>query len=138
MRVDIDQPLARRTVVGAAFLRDDGRVLAARRTSPPALAGRWELPGGKVEAGETPGEALGRELKEELGITATVVSWLDGTVPINADLELRIAVVSAAEAPTPKEHDRIAWLAADDLDDVDWLESDRPFLPQLRDLMSAR
>lgn len=125
----------RRCVVGAALVRQ-GRVLAARRTSPPALAGRWELPGGKVEPGESPTEALAREVKEELGIAATVVLWLDGAVPIDDDLELRIAVVETDEEPEPNEHDRLVWLALDDLDDVDWLDSDRPFLPQLRTVMS--
>ena len=57
-------------VVGAALL-DDGRLLAARRSAPPELAGRWELPGGKVEPGETPEKALVRELHEELNVRAT-------------------------------------------------------------------
>ena len=58
-------------VVAAAIVRD-GRVLAARRTQPANVAGRWELPGGKVDPGETPEQALVRELREELGIeTAT-------------------------------------------------------------------
>lgn len=113
-----------------------GRVLAARRTSPPALAGRWELPGGKVEPGESPAEALARELKEELGIAATVVGWLDGSVPISDDLELRVAIVTADGEPEPIEHDRLAWLAIDELQDVDWLDSDRPFLAHLRRVMS--
>ena len=124
-----------RCVVGAALVRQ-GRVLAARRTSPPVLAGRWELPGGKVESGESPSEALARELKEELGIVATVLGWLDGAVPISEDLELRVAVVEADGEPVATVHDRLVWLALDELDDVDWLDSDRPFLPQLRTSMS--
>ena len=68
-------------VVGAAIL-DDGRVLAARRTSPAAAAGRWEFPGGKVEAGEAPDEALVREIAEELGCGIEVSSWLDPVVAL--------------------------------------------------------
>ena len=60
-------------VVGAAIVRD-GRVLAARRTAPPEAAGRWELPGGKVESGETPDAALVREVAEELGCTVAVTA----------------------------------------------------------------
>ena len=53
-------------VVGAAVVRH-GRVLATRRTHPPEAAGRWELPGGKVEPGEGPADAVVREVREELG-----------------------------------------------------------------------
>ena len=51
-------------LVAAAAIIDGTRLLAARRSSPPELAGRWELPGGKVEPGEDPREALARELRE--------------------------------------------------------------------------
>ncbi|KQW49202.1 DNA mismatch repair protein MutT [Nocardioides sp. Root1257] len=118
-------------VVGAAIIRD-GRVLAARRTAPPATAGRWELPGGKVEPGETPDEALVREIREELGCTVAVVGWLPGAVPIGERHELRVAVVDLVDGePEPHEHDAVRWLAADELEDVDWLEPDVPFLAHL-------
>lgn len=67
-------------VVGAAIVRD-GCVLAARRTTPPEAAGRWEFPGGKVEAGESASAALVREIAEELGCTIEVDAWLAGVVP---------------------------------------------------------
>lgn len=119
-------------VVGAAIVRD-GRVLAARRTAPPATAGRWELPGGKVEPGETPDEALVREVREELGCTIAVVGWLPGEVPVGERHVLTVAVVDlVAGEPEPHEHDAVRWLAADELEDVDWLEPDRPFLAHLR------
>jgi 8-oxo-dGTP diphosphatase len=57
-------------VVAAALRRGDGTVLLAQRPAGKALAGLWEFPGGKPEAGETPEAALARELREELGITA--------------------------------------------------------------------
>lgn len=119
-------------VVGAALVRD-GRVLAARRTAPAVAAGRWEFPGGKVEAGETPEQALVREVAEELGITIEVRRWLAGSAPIGTTYELTVAVAEVWDGePTPAEHDLVRWLAADELDDVDWLEPDRPFLPELR------
>jgi 8-oxo-dGTP diphosphatase len=122
-------------VVGAAIVRD-GRVLAARRTTPPEAAGRWEFPGGKVDPGESPEEALVREVAEELGCEIEVDDWLDGRIPIGERYELTVAVARLVDGdPTPHEHDLVRWLAADELDDVDWLEPDRPFLPQLRLLL---
>ena len=119
-------------VVGAAIL-DGGRVLAARRTTPAEAAGRWEFPGGKVESGETPDEALVREVAEELGCTVVVDGWLEGRVPLGERYVLTVALARLTDGvPHPHEHDRVRWLAADDLDDVDWLEPDRPFLAELR------
>ena len=97
------------TVVGAAILYD-GRVLAARRTPPRA---GWELPGGKVEPGESAEAAVVREIAEELACTVEVTGWLAGE-------------------PLPSEHDVVRWLGPDQLDDVDWLAADRPFLSELR------
>ncbi len=117
--------------MGAAVVRG-GRVLAARRTSPPEAAGRWELPGGKVEPGETPEEAVVRELHEELGLTVRVAGWLAGSAPIGTTHRLCVALVRPGPGePRPTEHDRVRWLHADELASVDWLEPDRPFLDQL-------
>lgn len=124
------------TVVGAAIIRD-GRVLAARRTAPPHAAGRWELPGGKVEPGESPEGALVREVAEELGLVVTLERWLSAAVPIGTAYLLRVAVCGAAGVgePEPTEHDRVRWLGPDELDDVDWLEPDRPFLAEVRAIL---
>lgn len=124
-------------VVGAALVRQ-GRVLAARRTRPAAAAGRWEFPGGKVEDGESPEAALVREVAEELGVTIEVRRWLAGTAPIGTAYRLTVALAEIVDGePVPTEHDRVRWLAADELGDVDWLEPDRPFLPELVNLLSA-
>jgi|SRR6478735_1243904 len=121
----------RLAVVGAAIVRD-GRVLAARRTSPPESAGRWEFPGGKVESGESPEAALVREIREELGCTIEIEAWLPGEVTIRDTYVLTVATARVvAGEPTPREHDAVRWLAADELDDVDWLDADRPFLEHL-------
>ena len=131
------EPDPLRLVVGAALLRN-GCVLAARRTSPAAAAGRWELPGGKVEPGETPEVALVREVTEELRCRVEVVGWLAGRATIDATHVLAIAVARLLDGePDPVEHDRVRWLTADELGEVDWLESDRPFLPELRDLLTT-
>ncbi len=116
------------TVVGAAILYG-GRVLAARRTPPRA---GWELPGGKVERGETAEAALVREIAEELACTVEVTGWLAGESPVREGLVLRVALARlVAGEPLPGEHDIVWWLGSDQLDDVDWLPADRPFLPEL-------
>jgi 8-oxo-dGTP diphosphatase len=123
-------------VVGAAIVRD-GQVLAARRTAPAPAAGRWEFPGGKVEAGETPDRALVREIAEELGVVIVVRRWLTGAAPIGTAYELTVALAEIVDGePAPAEHDRVRWLSAAELDDVDWLDPDRPFLPELRMLLA--
>ncbi len=116
-------------VMGVALLHD-GRVLAARRTGPGRTAGRWELPGGKVEPPESPEDAV---VREELGCEVRVTGLLSGEEPIRPGLTLRVATAELVDGePIPHEHDLVRWLAADELDQVDWLESDRPFVEQLR------
>ncbi len=124
--------------MGAAVLRG-GRVLAARRTAPPAVAGRWEFPGGKVEPGESPTAAVVREVGEELACTVEVTGWLAGSAAIGATHVLTVALARlVAGEPAPREHDRIRWLGADELDEVDWLDPDRPFLAELALLLRDR
>jgi 8-oxo-dGTP diphosphatase len=127
----------RQVVVGAAIVRG-GRLLAARRTAPAATAGRWELPGGKVEAGESDTESLVREVAEELGLGIRVVRWLAGAEPIGERHVLRVALAAAdGGEPVPTEHDAVRWLAPDQLDEVDWLEPDRPFLAELSQVLNS-
>jgi 8-oxo-dGTP diphosphatase len=124
-----------KNVVGAAVLRE-GRLLAARRTTPATAAGRWEFPGGKVEPGETPEQALVREIDEELGCRIAVTGWLDGEVAVGSTHLLTVALARIVHGePEPTEHDEVRWLCAGELDDVDWLDADRPFLEQLPVLM---
>jgi 8-oxo-dGTP diphosphatase len=121
-------------VVGAAIVRH-GRVLAARRTRPAALAGGWEFPGGKVDVDEASETALVREVAEELSCRITVDDWLDGEQPIGDRFLLRVAICRLVdgEPETGRDHDEVRWLGHDQLDDVGWLQPDRPFLPALRD-----
>ncbi len=119
-------------VIGAAILRE-GRLLGARRTAPVEAAGRWELPGGKVEPGEQPEEAIVREIREELGCEIEVVDLLADVVEIRPGVVLRVAVAElVAGEPVPHEHDAVRWLNADQLLDVDWLAPDVPFLATVR------
>ena len=92
-----DPPLAPRLVVGAAIVDDldrPTRLLAARRTGPPALAGGWELPGGKVDPGEDSVTALHREVREELGVLVElgkeVPGPVDGAWPLGDRYVMRV------------------------------------------------
>ncbi|MGH8889786.1 MAG: NUDIX domain-containing protein [Acidothermaceae bacterium] len=122
-------------VVGAAIV-DGGRVLAARRIGPPALAGKWELPGGKVDAGETDEAALVRECREELGIDVILGRRVGGDWPIGEHGQLRtwLATISNGE-PELRDHSEFRWLRIDELFDVDWLPADLPIIEKLASLM---
>lgn len=122
-------------VVGVAIVDDLAAptvLLGARRTEPAALAGQWELPGGKVEPGESWEEALHREIAEELGVRIRLGATARGPLPDGRwQLSSRhviavwLAQVTDGE-PTPlDEHDAVRWLAPDELDDVPWLPADR-------------
>jgi 8-oxo-dGTP diphosphatase len=119
--------MTERIVVAGAVL-DRGRLLAARRSAPPELAGRWELPGGKVEAGETPEQALVRELQEELGIEARPLDRVPGQWPLKPGWVLQVWTARLIEGePHPlQDHDALSWLTAAELWDVPWLDQDVP------------
>ncbi|EMF54546.1 MULTISPECIES: (deoxy)nucleoside triphosphate pyrophosphohydrolase [Streptomyces] len=114
-------------VVGAALL-SGGRLLAARRSAPPELAGRWELPGGKVEPDESPEQALVRELREELGVEAKSAGRVPGEWPVRPGyvLQVWIARLLSGEPRPLEDHDELRWLTVDEVWDVDWLDQDVP------------
>lgn len=122
--------MSERIVVVGAALFDAGRLLAARRSAPPELAGRWELPGGKVEIGERPEDALVRELREELGVDAEPVARVPGEWPLRPPYVLRVWTARlrpGSRAPQPLEdHDELRWLTPDRLWEVPWLDQDVP------------
>ncbi|MET8974620.1 (deoxy)nucleoside triphosphate pyrophosphohydrolase [Streptomyces sp. NPDC004539] len=127
-------------VVGAALL-DGGRLLAARRSAPPELAGRWELPGGKVEPGEKPEDALVRELREELGVEAEAGERVPGEWALRAPYTLRVHLArlrpgSARPAPL-EDHDELRWLTPGEVWDVEWLEQDVPAVREVVERMAA-
>lgn len=107
------------TIVVAAVIRDGaGRLLLTRRPEGSHMAGLWEFPGGKVEAGETPIAALERELEEELAISAKIGSPL--TFSVHEEPEMRIVLLFFAATigdaqPMALEDQQIAWVAPEDL-----------------------
>jgi 8-oxo-dGTP diphosphatase len=126
-----------RVVVGAAVLDGAGRLLAARRSAPPALAGRWELPGGKVEDGETDQAALVRELTVEVRLGARVGG--DWPMPGGAAvLRVWLAEVVAGEPVPVADHDALRWVEPGDWSAVDWLDADRPVVELLAQVAASR
>jgi 8-oxo-dGTP diphosphatase len=127
-------------VVGAALL-DAGRLLAARRSAPPELAGRWELPGGKVEPGETPDAALVRELREELGVGTEPVGRVPGEWPLKPPYVLHVwtaRLLPGSAAPKPlQDHDALRWLTPEELWDVEWLDQDVAAVREVAGLLGA-
>jgi 8-oxo-dGTP diphosphatase len=131
--------LAETPVVVATALTRDGHVLAAQRTRPAALAGRWELPGGRVEPGESEAAAVVRECREELGAHVSVMGRLGPDLPIDAGV-LRVHTARLAPGspqPTALEHAALRWLGPTELDAVDWVDADRAVVADLRDLLTT-
>lgn len=120
--------------VVAGLLLRDGRVLVARRGPGMALAGAWEFPGGKVEAGETPWAALERELREELSIETrtggrlAVSEFAGEGRPIR--LEGWCSRLVCGE-PVAREHDALAWLRPGEVNRVLLAPADLPLLDAL-------
>lgn len=120
-------------VVGAAIV-ESGRVFLARRGPAMSMPGKWEFPGGKVEAGEAPEAALLREVAEELGVEIEVGSFLGRgeadyagrTIVLDVWLARRVA-----GEPVSREHDAVGWFAAHELGALDWPEADLPLLAPL-------
>jgi 8-oxo-dGTP diphosphatase len=120
-------------VVAAALLDGAGRVLAAQRSRPPELAGRWEFAGGKVEPGESDTAALVRECREELGVEIEPIARLGPDLPAAGGGVLRAWTARIVSGqPWPHEHLALRWLSADQLTEVDWLPGDLPLLGPLR------
>jgi 8-oxo-dGTP diphosphatase len=112
----------RTVVVAAGVLIEGGRVLLTQRKAGGHLAGMWEFPGGKVETGEDPREALRRELREELGIETTVGEVVDVAFHRYEDAEKAVLLLffeatRTAGSPEPRAVDVAAfeWAAADNL-----------------------
>lgn len=128
-------------VVAAAIMNDKGEVLLAERPEGKQLAGHWEFPGGKVEAGESPEAALRRELKEELGIDVQVsdmhpLTFLSHPYP---QFEFHLLMPTWlirkwSGKPEALEHKNLHWCHPKDMHNMLMIEADKPLVERLLEL----
>lgn len=128
-------------IVAAGVLVEHGRVLLTQRKKGSHLAGAWEFPGGKVEPGEDPRDALVRELREEIGIEVTVEDPVEVTFhayPEKSVLLLFFAVTRRHGSPDPQPIDvaAVQWARSDTLDDALFPPADVPILAKVRTLLA--
>jgi 8-oxo-dGTP diphosphatase len=128
------------TVVAVALLDADGRILLAQRPEGKSLAGLWEFPGGKLEAGETPEAALIRELHEELDIDirASCLAPLSFVSHSYETFHLLMPLYVCRQwrgTIRMKEHKNLAWVRAARLRDYPMPPADEPLIPVLQDLL---
>jgi 8-oxo-dGTP diphosphatase len=122
-------------VVFGVIEDDHGRLLACRRPQGKQLAGLWELPGGKLEHGESPAAALRRELHEELAVEVEVGAALATVEHDYGDFAIRLLPLRCritAGDPRPHEHAEIRWVARAEITALEWAAADVPVLREWR------
>jgi len=125
-----------RTVVAAVIERSDRRLLIGQRRRNDSSPLKWEFPGGKVEAGETPERALARELKEELGVSLR--KWVPigrvvhkyAETPEELEILFFAAVVSEDQL-IPRTFEKLAWVLPKELGDYDFLAANAQLVANL-------
>ena len=125
--------------VVCGIIIENRRLLAARRGENMSHPLKWELPGGKIEAGETPGQAVIRELKEELGIDVSLLNPLQARESLVHDYGMKkielipvFAEIKEGSRPAAAEHHEIRWICADEAAGLDWAEADSRLLLKMR------
>jgi 8-oxo-dGTP diphosphatase len=127
-------------VAAVALIDADGRVLIAQRPPGKAMAGLWEFPGGKLEAGERPEDTLIRELREELSITVKEACLAPFTFASHGypDFHLLMPLYLCRRwegTVTALEHSALKWVRPRDLTNYPMPPADLPLIPMLRDLL---
>jgi 8-oxo-dGTP diphosphatase len=124
---------AHRIVVTAAVIERDGAYLLTTRPEGTHLAGCWEFPGGKCEAGETPEQSLERELREELDVASTVAREIYRTEYRYPErfLELRFFSCQISGEPRPMQGQQVRWVRREQLDMLKFPPADEEFVRRL-------
>ena len=125
--------------VAAAVIMKDDRILATQR-GYGGYKDSWEFPGGKLEPGETPEEALVREIREELKADINVGELLDVVEYDYPEFHMKMycyLCTLASPEITLVEHEAARWLSADELESVDWLPSDVELVAGLRRILQV-
>lgn len=123
-------------VVAGAIIKD-GKVFAAQRGNKGKTAFKFEFPGGKIEPGETPEQALARELREELSINVEVHELITAIVDEYEDVILHIDTYRCtliSGTPTLSEHIAMQWSNKEELDKLEFSPADAPTLKKIKDL----
>lgn len=121
--------------VVAALIRDGERFLICRRPAHKARALMWEFPGGKVEAGENPEQALIRECREELDVTLKVSKLYSQVTHEYPDLSIRLSLYEAAIVSgvlTKKEHDDLRWILPTEIPEYEFCPADVDIIDKIR------
>lgn len=127
-------------VAACALIDSDGRVLIAQRPEGKSMAGLWEFPGGKVEAGESPEATIIREMHEELGVTIEEPCLAPFTFASHRydDFHLMMPLYLCRKwqgSVTPNEGQAIKWVAPRDLRKFDMPPADKPLVAMLIDYL---
>jgi len=126
-----------RVRVTAAIIRQNGRILLARRRKDSSLGGLWEFPGGKIEEGETAEECLARELKEEFEIECRVGRFVGSSSHDYPSLSIELLAYEVPEFVGDlrlQDHDEVSWVRPQDLLSLDLAPADVPIAQTLLDL----
>lgn len=124
-------------VVGAVIVRD-GRIFAAKRGPGRSMAGLWEFPGGKIEPGESPEQALARELNEELGIEVEVGGFITTSKHETGSVVITLSTfLCGIQSGEPKitEHEEVRWVTSGELDSLQWAPADVETVELLKERM---